>query len=77
MSRESGDILFVKQITSPFLRKVVFTYVLENHTLISFRQLQLMWAIESTFPNSRQAGQFGAKRRKLTLNGFSLRTDEI
>lgn len=34
-----------------------------------------MQTILSTFPNSRQAGQFGAKRGKLSLNGFGLRSD--
>lgn len=36
-----------------------------------------MQTILSTFPNSRQAGQFGAKRGKLSLNGFGLRSDGI
>ena len=36
-----------------------------------------MQTISSTFLNSRQAGQFGAKRGKLSLNGFGLRSDGI
>lgn len=36
-----------------------------------------MQTILSTFSNSRQAGQFGAKRGKLSLNGFGLRSDGI